>query len=151
MASTAPIAKANILGLLQADSNLAGVEIKYAWPDDPSQECLAFGKTTQTESFPTMGNGRKREDYTLEMIVEVAQDGGESTDAAQAAEERCWVIVGRIEALFSPVGSKGRLTFNSVDGVNLWANFAGAEMIPYPLGSQRVAQALVQIECRADK
>lgn len=146
-ASSAPVAKRNIMGLLAADGALVDVQIEYAWPNTPGQECIAFGKTTLEEVSPTYGNGRKREAYDLELIVEVAQDG----DDAQTGEERCWAIVARIEAILSPIETRGRLTFSAADGVNLWATIAGIEMIPYPLGDQRIAQAVVTIQCHNDK
>lgn len=149
-ASTAPAVKSALLTLLAADSGLSGVQIEYADPGaEIAQESIFFGRTIETEK-PSPGmrgnNLKQRESYDLELWVYAAADGNDP----QTVEERCWTLVGRVEAVVSANNTaQGTLGVTLVPGG--WVVMAGIEMTPFTVNGQRVAEAKLTIHAEAIK
>lgn len=134
-ASSAPSAKAALLTLLQADADLDGVQIKYAF-DGPTraQESIWFERVILDEEAAALGKQRRDERYRIEVFVHVARDGNN----AQACEERSWALAARVEEV---VRANPTLS-NSVSG---WAVCAGAEQTPGVADGQRISIVVMQV------
>lgn len=144
-ASTAPAVKAALVTLLAADPTIVAdeVQVEYAEPGSGlRQEAIWFDRTVLREEAAAFGYQRRNEDYTLELVVFVAQDG----DEAQLCEERAWELVAIVENTL-----RGNPTAGGA--VNLSVQFIGAEMQPgfAPKGAQRVAIATCELQCKSRK
>ncbi len=155
-ASTAPAAKAALIAMLEADPTvIAGaVQIEYADPGPAiKQEAMWFERTLLEEKAAAIGRQRRTETYILELVVFVVQDGG-GGDRAKECEERAWALVAVVENLLRPpTGPAGDASANLAGAVNLWAEFAGCDMVPgtAPKGGQRAAIAECRIRCHSRK
>lgn len=133
-ASSAPAAKAALLTLLQADLG-SGVQVEYAHPGPAiQQESIFFNRTTENDTSVALGQRKRDEDYTLEVVVSVARDGND----AQGCEERCWALVGHIETVV-------RANPSLSGTVAKFALYDGADMTPYAEGGQRIAEAVCRV------
>lgn len=116
MATTAPACKAAILTILAADTNLVGVDRRWAPPTENEDatvqgEAVWFGDTEIVDDNwaslgSAQGKGRRRETYRLTLTVWVAQFG----DDPQTTETRAWAIWNLIDGdlrtdLFTRPGS----------------------------------------------
>lgn len=128
---------------------MAGVQVEYAHPGvSIQQESVFFRQTFLEETAGALGQQRRNERYTLELIVAVALDG----DDAQACEERMWALVAVVEnSLRPPTGPGGANSANLGGAVNLRAVFAGAVATPYIEGGQRVSEAICRVDCEHRK
>lgn len=147
-ASTAPSVKAALLTLLQADAGLTGVQCSYADPgQEIVQEAIFYGRTITTEQPDSFGQRKQREKYDIEVIVGVTVDGNDP----QTVEERCWALVGRLEAVVrANNGNNGALTL-AVSPSAGWVAMGGIEMDPFAVGGSRVAVALCKVHVEAVK
>jgi hypothetical protein len=148
-ASTAPVAKANLLALLTAASALTGVQCEWAHPGTGlQQEAIFFRGVIVDEVAGALGQQRRNESYILETVVSVAQDG----DEAQACETRMWALVAAVEnVLRPPLGPGGAVSANLGGAVNLWAVVERIEQTPYVEQGQRVSEAVMGIRCQSRK
>jgi hypothetical protein len=141
--SSAPRVKKALLEKIEAEqaTTFKGVQIRYAHPGVTiQQEAIYFGKVILHETARAMGRKRREEDYDLEVIVDVAQDG----DEAQPAEERCWALVAALEELLRPIPElpSGSEPSGVVTG---WVVWSSVEMTPYIEAGQRLAEAVCKI------
>lgn len=134
-ASSAPAAKAALLALLQADAGLSGVQVEYAHPGAAiQQESIFFNRTTENDSSVALGQRKRDEDYTLEVVVSVARDGNDP----QGCEERCWALVAAIEDVVRANPDLSRT-------VSKFALYDGADVTPYVEGGQRITEAVCRV------
>lgn len=141
-ASSAPKVKKALLELLEKElAGQATVHVTYAHPGAAiQQEAVYFGRTTSHETAKALGARRRDEEYELELVLDVAQDG----DNAQVAEERAWEILAIIEnAIRANPGKAGDALAGTVDG---WVAYLSTEMTPHILEGQRLAEAVCRIE-----
>lgn len=139
-ASSAPAVKAQLLTLLRADSALSGVQITYSHPGATiQQECVYFNRTVETERPAALGQRRQNEDYYMEVVVDVAQDG----DDAQVCEERCWALVAEVENTIRNNNGPGGALATVVSG---WVVFGAVEMTPFIERGQRLAEAVCRVQ-----
>lgn len=139
-ASSAPKVKKALLELLQANAELAGVQISYGHPGAQiQQEAIYFHRTIEQEVAAALGHRRRDEDYTVELVVDVVQDGQD----VQAPEERCWALVAVVENIV-----RENAAMAEVSG---WVVFAGAEMGPVYYESQILAEAVCKIHVKHRK
>jgi hypothetical protein len=128
--------KAALLTLLRADSGLRVCKSSTRTPAPAiQQESIFFNRTTENDTSVALGQRKRDEDYTLEVVVSVARDG----DDAQGCEERCWAIVGHVENV---VRANPTL---SAHGRTKFALYDGADMTPYAEGGQRIAEAVCRV------
>lgn len=139
--SSAPRVKKAILEHLTAEAGMKGVQVAYAHPGSAiQQEAVYFHRTIENEAPASLGQLRKTEEYSLDLIVDVVQDG----DDAQAAEERCWELVAVVEQYVR--ANPGIPSATEPSGtVNCWVLFAAAEMTPSIEEGQRLAEAVCRI------
>lgn len=146
--TTAPTAKANLLTLLQADTDLAGVQVVWAHPGSGNltREAVYFGATKwQDEWSEVMGPARKRDErYRIEVVFDVASDG----DDAQACETRMWALVNRLRQVLH---DHPTLSTNTPDdaGPVFWALPIPDTQTPAADNNQRVSLCIINVECRA--
>jgi hypothetical protein len=147
-ATSAPRVKKAILEKLEAESSLSGVQIAYSDPGATTQqEVIYFDKTTSKELAAALGRKRRDEDYDLELVVGVAQDG----DFAQVCEERCWEIVAIVENMVR-LNPEMPSTAEPTGTVSGWVVFAGAVLTPYITTSgQRIAATVCTIHVKHRK
>jgi len=95
--TNAPAAKAALLTLIQARPNLAGVQMSAGHPGDniDVNETIFTDSIVATQDWETMGGStrRRREDFTIELIVIAGKAG---VDQA-GAEARAWVLLEECE------------------------------------------------------
>ncbi len=136
--TTIPATKAALLTLLQAA--LDDVQVEWGKPshDALAQESVWFEGTRLTERATAMGQQRRDETYTLELIVSIALDG----DDAQACELRMWELVAEIETVV-------RANPKPIPAPLFDIQFAGAEHRPSQAEGQRISEAVVSIAARS--
>lgn len=149
-ATSAPKVKKVLLELLEANipnANIAGgVQIRYAHPGaDIQQEAIYFNRTISREEAAALGRLRRDEDYEIEVVIDVAQDG----DNAQLCEERCWTLVEELENLVrANPGKSGDAMAGAVDG---WVVYHSTEMTPHIEQAARLAEAVCTIAVKNRK
>jgi hypothetical protein len=93
--STIPTAKTALVALISAA--LPGVQVVYGRPADSelARECVYVGDATGVQRIPTMRAGRKprEETYSVEVIVAVLLERGNTTDA----ESRAFTLLAECE------------------------------------------------------
>jgi hypothetical protein len=95
--STVPAVKAYLLAEFQNDADLTGVTVKWSAPADGDQytrDMVWLGDVDQTEVYRAIGQERKDEDYTLEVVVQAYLEG----DDPRATEERAWELRAAVAA-----------------------------------------------------
>lgn len=94
LTSTIPAAKAALITIFTAATDLAGVDISWGSPtseDDFKPEMVYLGKAEQEQE--DRGFQSATEDYTIEVVALVRQYG----DDERATEERLWAIRAAID------------------------------------------------------
>lgn len=140
--STCFSVKKSLLTNLAARSDMAAVQVEWARPstDAIQQESLWCEDTENIEDALQLGQLRREEDYTLNLIVSVERDG----DDAEGCEARMWDIVAAIEEELrqnnTPAGSD--------QGVR-WALLSGWRHIPGVSEGKRVSEIVLRIRVRA--
>lgn len=95
--STIPAAKAALLAIFAASTDLAGVDISWGSPtseDDFEPEMIYLGNVERDKE--DRGFQSATEDYTIEVVILVRGYG--DNDKEQATEERMWQLHAAIEA-----------------------------------------------------
>jgi hypothetical protein len=105
--SSQPIVKAALIARLQADANLAGVQIAWGspFPEPPDMETVTFGDVLDADTNGAteygagqfagpMGQGSREERYAIQGYVYVRWHNAETQ---QAASERAYAIASAIE------------------------------------------------------
>lgn len=138
--STIPAVKAAIFELLRARPGLAGVQIEWDRPSDDAMqhEAMWFLGARQTQKAEAMGNQRRDETFTLELLVSIRRDGNEP----QLCELRMWEVIGEIEQLL-------RQNPKPIPAPLFDVQFAGAEHQPHQAPGQDFDDAVVAIAGRA--
>lgn len=98
-ASTVPAVKAAIISLLAARPGLATTQVTWAPPtekSDYSARSIFFGDTEQNEEWRSLGAHSREEDYMLDLVVRVYEDG----DDPQAVETSAWAVREEIATAF---------------------------------------------------
>ena len=136
--STIPAVKTALLALLVAE--LDPVQVSWA---KPSQEAIAhesvwFDGADSTQRAEAMGNQRRDETFTLELIVSCIRDG----DDAQGLELRMWEIVADVEQLV-------RDNPKPIPAPLFDIQYGGAKQRPAQAEGQRLSEAVVSINGRA--
>jgi hypothetical protein len=145
-ATSAPAVKKALLVLFRGNSSLKGVQMEYAHPGAAiQQEAIYFHRTVITEQAAALGNLRRDEDYYIELIADVLQDG----DDAQTPEERCWALVSTLETLVRENPGKGSDAMSGI--VSGWVVWSGVEMLPAIEPGQRLAEATCRITVKHRK
>lgn len=124
-----PVVKGALLTLLQARSGLANVQVEWAWPgaNKIANESVFFEDAKLDERSDQLGNGTRREDYTLPVYVCVKQKGNDP----QTVETRAWALVAEIEAQLKPPNNAD-LGLGPSDGVkSLTVQVSGHEPHSY--------------------
>jgi len=143
--TSAPAVKKALLELLEKEL-AAPVQVRYAHPGaEIQQESVYFGRTISHEAAAAMGHRRRDENYDLELVIDVAQDGNDP----QKAEERCWELVEKIEEVLGTINSPSNATLETI--LNGWIVFAGVEITPHILQGQRLAEAICTISVKNRK
>jgi hypothetical protein len=145
--SSAPAVKRALITLFKKElESQPGVQIAYAHPlSNIQQEAIYFGRTMESEVAAALGQKRRDEDYELELVVDVVQDG----DDAEAAEIRCFELVAILElAVRANPGRSGDAIGDVVNGWVVWKSY---EMTPHPEQGQRLAEAVCRIEVKNRK
>lgn len=147
-ATSAPAVKRALLELLR-NSPLIGqaqVQVEYAHPGATiQQETVFFHRTVVKEAAAALGHRRRDEDYYVELIVSVLQDGAD----AQTPEERCWEIVQAAEELVRENPGQGSDAMSAI--VSGWVVWSGAEMTPVIETGGRNAEAVCRITVKHRK
>lgn len=101
MASAVPTAKAALKAAIESRDNVVsqGVVVRWGAPTDESQwlgkhEMIYFGRVDQAEEWGSLGGGRRDEDFTIDVVIQVHQLG----DDEQETETRAWELRDEIEA-----------------------------------------------------
>lgn len=147
-ATSAPAVKRVLLELLR-NSPLIGqgqVQVEYAHPGAAIQaESIFFHRTVVTETAAALGALRRDEDYYVELVVSVLQDG----EDAQTPEERCWALVEAAEELVRKnPGKAGDAMAGIVSG---WVVWSSAEMTPLFEAGARNAEAVCHVTVKHRK
>ena len=90
VATTTALAwKAALLAAMQADANLTGWQITSVYPGNTLRsQAIYFGKTQAGVTLPVMISAarvRRQEEYTVELIIDVATGLADTTQAEAAA------------------------------------------------------------------
>lgn len=139
---TIPAAKAQLLATLQARPGLTGVLVQWGLPSEvpAERERVYINDAINVQRvWGQIGRNSVAEAYTLQLIVEVFQEG----DDQQATEARMWEIVAEIElAAINDVTLAGIL--------RQWAAKPGA-LNPkcLPTGDGWLAFVTVNLDCKA--
>lgn len=94
--STWPTVKARLVALLENALPLAGVQVTYSHPGDAIEpESVYLGDMRGSSVVPVSraGRAKRQEDYTIDVVVNVATDG----TTAEAADQRAAVLAGAVE------------------------------------------------------
>lgn len=140
--ATVPDAKAHLLAALQAHEVFEGVQVEWAHPGKNIElETVYFGDTSPySQRAAALGKRDRDENYELELIVTVEKRGNDP----EAAERRCWELVGGVEAVLrddpdADLGGTVRLAQLSTGPVR---NFVG--------DGRRVAECVLSVRVEAD-
>ncbi len=140
-ATSAPAVKLALLAAFQASTTFtaAGVDVTYGAPSGTAitQEMIYFGITRERETSAAMGQQRRDERYSVEVIVDVILDG----DDPQACEATCLAYVQEIENIL-----RTRAAMATVAGFSGWCVFGRYEVTPYILEGQRLSEAVIEVE-----
>lgn len=140
--STIPAAKARILTTLTALGSLSGVLVAWGVPGEvPEQRERVYidDATDIRRDWATLGRYTLEENYGLQLLVEVYQEG----DDQRACEERMWVIVALVE--------RAVLTDITLAGTLKWGAKPGAitEQKTLPASDGWLSYARMRIDCGA--
>lgn len=136
--STIPTAKAGILTLLAARPALASVQRVWAHPGQLiEKESIFFLEALEEESPAAIGQLKREENYTIDLLVSVLQDG----DDAKACEERAWALVAEVETAL-------RAEPKPAAGV-LWATVSAKRLNNFPGPESRTSEITVVISVKA--
>jgi hypothetical protein len=140
--STVPAVKAYLLAEFQNDADLTGVTVKWSAPADGDQytrDMVWLGDVDQTEVYRAIGQERKDEDYTLEVVVQAYLEG----DDPRATEERAWELRAAVAAAI-----RADLTLGG--NLNHWAEMDSTRMTTRPADPKGwLAKGTLQLRCRA--
>lgn len=139
--TNAPAAKQALLNVITARTALASVQVSYGHPGDriDPHESVFVDEVVVQQDWETMGGSsrRRKEDFTIEVVVVVGREG----QAQQVAEARAWVLVEEVEqAVRADLTLQGTVMFAGLTDATQ-TNFAG------PQGW--VSQVVCKVTCRA--
>lgn len=142
-ASSAQAAKDSLFAMLQANTSIgvAGVQVTYGPPGpNVAGESVWLGRVASTELPSQLGQNKRREDYTIDVVILVARDGND----IQAYEQRLSVLRNAVETMLQT--ATGR-TLNGA--VNLWAEVVGFETDSEVAdnGGQWLCLSVVKVGC----
>ena len=133
-------AKKAVLDALGSRAALRTVQREIAHPGKFAETELIFiGTTRATEDSRALGMDKRRETFTVEIIVSVEEPG---VDAA-AVEARAWRLYGEIEAAI--------LADTSLSGTVLTAGFSSFEGRGFVGDETRAFEVVADLECIANK
>lgn len=135
--------KAALLTQLQARTNLAGVQVTYGWPSGgldgtARQELIALGGVRMNQVAKSLGNLRRKESYTLTIVITVVRQGKNQ----QAATERALTLQAEIEDQLRT----DPLVNNC--GI-LWAEYTGSEITDLYDGTSRECRIVCSVYAEA--
>lgn len=135
--------KAALLTQLQARANLATVQVTYGWPSGgvdgtPRKELIALGGVRMNQVAKSLGNTRRKESYTLSIIIDVVRQGTRQ----QAATERALALQAEVENQLRT----DPLVNNC--GI-LWAEFTGSEIHDLYDGQSRECRIVCSVYAEA--
>lgn len=135
--TTIPAVKAALYDLLKAELS---VRVEWARPSEDALplESVFFAGVKSTQAAEAMGNQRRDETYTFELVVAVHRDG----DDPRACELRMWEIVSAIEAVV-------RANPRPIPAPLFDVQYAGVEQQPHQAEGQRISDAVIRIAARA--
>lgn len=137
--STAPTYKAALVALLQADPNLAAVQVSYGvLARNVEHETVEVGGISwDEEDWSALGNRRKDETYSVALFIYVTKPG----NTQQEATERALQLLGYVETL---------LRNNVVMAGVLWAQVVPLEVAEAPgeEGGMALVKANVVVKAR---
>lgn len=122
--SSIPTVKDTLKTLLTARAGLSGVTFTWAYPgpDKMAREHIFYDDPELSEESAQLGNGTRRERYTLPLWVCVRKE----TNDAKSVEDRAWNLVGQIEQELKPPANSD-LGLGPANGLkSLSVQFAGA-------------------------
>lgn len=146
-ASSIPTVKAAILALLNARDGLDGVGITWAHPgvDLIEHESIFFYDDPQhTEADRQLGNGKRRETYTLPLTVTVY---GEGDPTGQETEERMWALVAEVETALRENNNLGIATATTQV---ISATVGGFQPHNYFEAGKRISECDVLVNVQSD-
>lgn len=138
--STVPAVKAALFTLLRDWPGLGGVQIEWARPSEDAMalESVWFGGARLAQKAEALGNQRRDETYTLDLVISIRRDG----DEPQLCEQRMWDIVAEVEQLL-------RENPKPIPAPLFDVQFAGARHEPHQAPGQRYSDAVVAIAARS--
>ena len=133
-------AKRAILDAFATRAALRGTQREIASPGKWQEpETIFIGRVRSTETGRALGIDRRREVFTVEIVVTVEQPG---SDAA-AVEARAWTLYGEIEEAI--------VADPSLAGTVLMAGFSGFTAEAYIGDETRTFEIVADLECTANK
>lgn len=136
--STVPTSKTAILAAIATRSALTGIQQEWAHPGPSIEaESIFLGGVESNDEPATMGNQKRDEFYTVEVIVSVQQGG----DDAKTIEVRMWALVAEVEQAIRADSTLGAAVLS--------AQIAGKTQRPYIGPEERISEAVVRVKCRA--
>jgi hypothetical protein len=140
--STIPAVKAAIVSAIQARPALAGVQVTWGIPHDAiSREWICVGDVIGSQDSAAIGQQRRDESYTVQVIVNVVRP---SLEPARDVSERCFVLVAEIEQALRPLSAPPLGVADLI-----WALVEKTDLTETFDTDQRTARATVHIACRA--
>lgn len=144
--SSAPTAYTNLIALLRASTDFAGVQISEAYPHAGlAQEDIYFADDFELdEQAAALGRQRRNETYVIKLVISIAVDG----DDPAACRNRFFQLLAGVEnVLRPPAGPAGDISATLNGAVNEWTGIERVVMRSGPNGGQRVAVGDVSIRC----
>lgn len=147
--STIPAFKSALVARLQADTDLAGVQVTYGLPapKGPDREWVWVGNAQATQETAAMGQRRREEEWTQEVVVSCLTPVRESQETlTERAFEIAGVVEDSLRAWLAP--SEGPF-----GGVVRHALVVGMDLVevvstdPQGVAKDREARVTVRISC----
>lgn len=139
--STVPAVKAALLELLKVRPGLADVQVEYARPADDAMahDAMWFEGARLAQKAEALGNTRRDETYTLDLVVSIRRDDDGNP---QACEERMWEVIAEVE-------NQLRETPKPIPAPLFDVQFAGATHRPHQAEGQLYSDAVLAIAARS--
>jgi hypothetical protein len=133
-------AKKAVLDALATRAALRGTQRELAHPGKFAEpEIIFLGVTRASEDGRALGVDKRRETFTIEVIVSVEEPGSD----AGAVEGRAWRLYGEVEAAI--------VADPSLSGTVLMSGFSSFEGRGFVGDETRAFEVVADLECIADK
>jgi hypothetical protein len=137
LSTTQPSLKANLRDLLKLRSGLEGVQISWGFPKSPANEFILMGDIHDDgEATGALGNQRREETYTLEVLVKVEKNGADQ----EATTKRAYVLRDEIAQQLRADASVG--------GAVRQALVVGTGLMEFHSDTVRIAVLTIRIQCK---